>query len=72
MQRFICYCKAKKEVIIAVSFGILLGTVIGFMIAPVKKGFNIGCNNGNYYGKKNEESEDDFNEDLAMEMGELR
>ena len=28
---------------------LLLGMVIGFFIAPVKKGLTVGCNNGNNY-----------------------
>lgn len=29
---------------------LLLGMVIGFLIAPVKKGLTVGCNCGNKYG----------------------
>ena len=47
----------------------VFGMLLGIFIAPVKNGVTIGSYNGNF-DKKHEE--DEFNEDLAMEMGELR
>ena len=39
---------AEKTLLIACC--ILLGTVNGFLISPVKKGISFGNNNGNTYG----------------------
>jgi hypothetical protein len=51
----------KSEVVLASLCGLFLGMVIGFLIAPIKKGIEFGNNSGNttsnYYGK--EEEEDD-------------
>lgn len=63
--------KFSLRYIVACSvIGFLGGLVMGFLLAPIKKGMTIGCNNGNYYGPKEELEE--MREDLEMEMSELR
>lgn len=45
----------KSEVVFTALFGFFIGIVVGFLISPVKKGFEIGNNSGNttnYYGKE--------------------
>lgn len=37
----------KSTVILLSSVMLLLGTVLGFLLAPIKKGMYIGSNNGN-------------------------
>ncbi len=61
-----------KDVVIFSLFFLLMGLLAGFFLAPIKKGLKIGCNNGNYYGTKKEEEEQEFQNDLEMEMNELR
>ena len=39
----------------------LLGVVAGFLIAPIKKGIKMGCNNGNYNGNNSKASLSDEN-----------
>ena len=46
---------AEKTLLIACC--ILLGTVNGFLISPVKKGISFGNNNGNTYGVSGENTE---------------
>lgn len=60
-----------KDVIIFSLVAFLGGLLAGFFLAPVKKGLNIGCNNGSNFLTK-EEAEKAFHEDLEMEMNELR
>ncbi len=66
MQNWKNHIFGLKDVVIFSLFSMLMGLVIGFFLSPAKKGLSIGCNNGNYYG------EDDFQQDLEMEMNELR
>lgn len=40
----------KSTLLLLSSTMFLLGTVTGFLLAPVKKGLSIGSNNGNSYG----------------------
>ena len=40
----------KSTLFLLSSTMFLLGTITGFLLAPVKKGFSIGCHNGNSYG----------------------
>jgi len=50
----------KSEKVFMVLFGFLLGVVVGCLIAPVKKGIEIGNNSGNttnYYGKEQDDEE---------------
>lgn len=60
-----------KDIVIFSLFFLLVGIVTGFFIAPIKKGMNIGCNNGNNYGSDDDDVET-FKDDLAMELNELR
>lgn len=62
----------KKDILIFSLFSFTVGLIIGFFLAPIKKGMTIGCNNGNNYIKKDSDESDEFTEDLAMEMSELR
>ena len=70
MQNWKNHIFGLKDVIIFSLFSFLLGLVTGFFIAPIKKGMTIGCNNGNNYISK-DEADEDFHEDLEMEMNEL-
>ena len=70
MQNWKKHIFGLKDVVIFSLFFLLIGLVFGFFLAPIKKGLKIGCNNGNYYGSK--EEEDEFQNDLEMEMNELR
>lgn len=48
----------KSEKALPVICGFLFGVVVGFLLSPIKKGFEIGNNCGNctnYYDKKEEE-----------------
>ena len=54
MKKCNCLCKLNEEIksctIALWLFAIcsfLIGIIVGFFIAPVKKGVKIGCNNGN-------------------------
>ena len=50
---------SKKETILIAIGSLLLGVIIGFFIAPIKKGLEFGNNSGNttnYYGKEEEET----------------
>lgn len=58
-----------KDVVIFSLAALLLGLLAGFFLAPIKKGMKIGCNNGNNYYTKDDE---DFKDDLEMELNELR
>lgn len=60
-----------KDVVIFSLFSLLVGLLMGFFLAPIKKGMTIGCNNGNNYITKDDE-EQEFANDLEMEMNELR
>lgn len=40
----------KSTLFLLCSTMLLLGTILGFLFAPVKGGFSIGSNNGNSYG----------------------
>ncbi len=70
MQNWKNHIFGLKDVIIFSLFFLLCGLLMGFFLAPIKKGLKIGCNNGNYYGSK--EDEEEFQNDLEMEMNELR
>ena len=61
-----------KDVVIFSLFFFLIGLLAGFFLAPIKKGMTIGCNNGNNYISKRDEDEQEFQNDLEMEMNELR
>ncbi len=69
MKRFIYALYKRREKILILLVGLFFGMLLGIFIAPVKNGVTIGSYNGNMQRKK---EEDEFNEDLAMEMGELR
>ena len=58
-------------IILILLVGLFFGMLVGIFMAPVKNGVTIGSYNGNNSEKKKEE-QDEFNKDLAMEMGELR
>ena len=68
MQNWRKHIFGLKDVIIFSLFSLLMGILAGFFLAPIKKGMNIGCNNGNNYLA----GDDDFHDDLEMEMNELR
>ena len=53
----------KSTLFFLCSTMLLLGTILGFLLSPVRKGFSIGSNNGNSYGdgstgKENEKYDD--------------
>ena len=69
MQNWKNHIFGLKDIVIFSLFFLLLGLISGFFLAPIKKGMTIGCNNGNNYFPKDEDQ--DFHEDLEMEMNEL-
>ena len=69
MKRIIYALYKRREKILILLVGLFFGMLVGIFIAPVKNGVTIGSYNGNTERKKDE---DEFHEDLAMEMGELR
>ena len=69
LKRIVYALYRRREKILILLVGLFFGMLLGIFIAPVKNGVTIGSYNGNF-DKKHEE--DEFNEDLAMEMGELR
>ncbi len=71
MQNWRKHIFGLKDVIIFSLFALLAGLVAGFFLAPIKKGMNIGCNNGNNYISR-EEADKELADDLEMEMNELR
>ena len=70
MQNWKNHIFGLKDVVIFSLFSLLMGLLAGFFLAPIKKGMNIGCNNGNNYISR-DEAERDLQEDLEMEMNEL-
>ena len=70
MQNWRKHIFGLKDVIIFSLFSLLMGLLAGFFLAPIKKGMNIGCNNGNSYITGDDDK--DFHDDLEMEMNELR
>lgn len=48
--------KFKEKILFASTF-FLGGVVVGFLIAPIKKGIYCGNNNGNYLGRDEEKKE---------------
>ena len=71
MQNWKNHIFGLKDVIIFSLFSLLMGLLWGFLLAPVKKGMKIGCNNGNNYITR-DEGEQEFHDDLEMELNELR
>ena len=69
MQNWKNHIFGLKDVVIFSLFFLLCGLLMGFFLAPIKKGMSIGCNNGNTYGSKEDR---EFHEDLELEMNELR
>ena len=73
MKRLIYALYRRREKILILLVGLFFGMLVGIFLAPVKNGVTIGSYNGNNSeNKKKEEEQNEFNEDLAMEMGELR
>ena len=73
MKRLVYALYRRREKILILLVGLFFGMLVGIFLAPVKNGVTIGSYNGNNSEKKKkEEEEDEFNKDLAMEMGELR
>ncbi len=74
MKKFLYELYKRREKIIILLLGFFFGTVVGIIMAPVKKGITIGSYNGNNSanGNNTASAEEEFKEDLAMEMGELR
>lgn len=70
MKRLIYALYRRKEKILILLVGFFFGIIVGIFLAPVKNGVTIGSYNGNTSSGK--EDEEEFHEDLAMEMGELR
>ena len=70
MRRLIYELHRRKEKILILMVGFFFGIVVGIFLAPAKNGVTIGSYNGNTSSKR--EDEEEFHEDLAMEMGELR
>ena len=69
MKKYVYALYRRREKILILLVGLFFGMLVGIFIAPVKNGVTIGSYNGNTDRKK---EEDEFHEDLAMEMGELR
>ena len=70
MKKFLYELYKRREKILIGAAGFFFGIVVGILLAPTKNGITIGSYNGNNSAKKDDEEE--FDEDLAMEMGELR
>lgn len=49
----------KSELILATLCGFFFGVIIGFLIAPIKKGIEIGNNSGNTNNFDYEEEEEE-------------
>ena len=71
MKRIVYAMYRRREKILILLVGLFFGMLVGIFMAPVKNGVTIGSYTGNNSEKKKEE-QDEFNKDLAMEMGELR
>ena len=69
VKRVVYALYRRREKILILLVGLFFGMIVGIFLAPVKNGVTIGSYNGNLEGRK---EEDEFHEDLAMEMGELR
>lgn len=69
IRRVVYALYRRREKILILLVGLFFGMLVGIFLAPVKNGVTIGSYNGNTDRKK---EEDEFHEDLAMEMGELR
>ena len=69
MKKLMYELYKRREKILILLVGFFFGTVIGIFLAPAKNGITIGSYNGN---KSSKDSEEEFHEDLAVEMGELR
>ncbi len=67
MQNWRNHIFGLKDIVIFSLFSLLIGLVTGFLLAPIKKGMNIGCNS---YITGDDDR--DFHDDLEMEMNELR
>ena len=75
MQNWRKHIFGLKDVVIFSLFSLLMGLLAGFFLAPIKKGMNIGCNNGNDLVpelSRGGDDDKDFHDDLEMEMNELR
>ncbi len=70
LKRLIYILYRRKEKILILLVGLFFGIIVGIFLAPAKNGVTIGSYNGN--NSKTKEEDDEFNKDLAMEMGELR
>lgn len=70
MKKMLYELYKRREKILILLVGIFFGTIVGIFLAPAKNGITIGSYNGNNSSGK--DSEEEFNKDLAMEMGELR
>ena len=68
MQNWKNHIFGLKDVLIFSLASLLVGIVLGFLIAPIKKGMTIGCRN--YI--TGDDKDRDFHEDLEMELNELR
>ena len=71
MKRLIYALYRRKEKILILLVGLFFGIIVGIFLAPAKNGVTIGSYNGNTSSRKDDD-EEEFHEDLAMEMGELR
>lgn len=63
--------KMKKKHNIWFGFSMMLvGVVVGFMVAPIKKGVNVKNICGNHYWKNDsdEEQKDDYDEDEVLKF----
>ena len=70
MYSIIQKIRARKVPILIFLVGLFLGMVLGIVISPAKRGLVINCKNS--YATKEKKKNEEFHEDLAMEMGELR
>lgn len=57
----------KAVVTVTCAMFLFLGIVVGFLIAPIKKGIYCGNNNGNTYGDDNLWDEDWDEEDWRVD-----
>ena len=70
MKKLMYELYKRREKILILLVGFFFGTVVGIFASPAKNGITIGSYNGN--NSKGKDSEEEFHEDLAMEMGDLR
>ena len=55
----------KSTCIVTGVIAFLTGLILGIIFAPAKNGISIGNNSGNYFGKNDEDFDEDFGSDAV-------